>query len=152
MSETAPAVARPVIEGWFTTGDAPALLGNRCTRCGTVFFPKASFACRNPDCDGAEFADVELSRRGRIWSFTDAQYQPPPPYIARSEPFEPFAIAAVELEAERMVVLGQVADGFGADDLHIGDEVELVVEPLFHQDCEDRLVWRWRPVGAGAGS
>lgn len=117
-----------------------------------MFFPKASFACRNPDCDGEDFADVELSRRGRIWSFTDAQYQPPPPYIPRSDQFQPFAIAAVELEAERMVVLGQVADGFGADDLQVGDEVELVVEPLFRQDDTDRMVWRWRPVTAGVRS
>lgn len=143
MSET---VGTPAIEGWFTTGDEPALIGNRCATCGTVFFPKASFACRNPDCDGEEFTDVELSRRGRIWSFTDAQYQPPPPYIPRTEPFQPFAIAAVELEAERMVVLGQVADGYAAGDLQVGDEVELVVEPLFRDDSGDRLVWRWRPV------
>lgn len=137
------------VDGWFTTGAAPALLGNRCTTCGTVFFPKAGFACRNPDCDGEQFEEVELSRRGRIWSYTDAQYQPPPPYVPRSEPFQPFAIAAVELEAERMVVLGQVADGYGADDLAIGQEVELVVEPLYADADGDKLIWRWRPVGGG---
>ena len=141
----------PAIEGWFTTGDEPALIGNRCTSCGTVFFPKASFACRNPDCDGHEFQDTELSRRGRIWSYTDAQYQPPPPYVPRGEPYQPFAIAAVELEAERIVVMAQVADGFGADDLSVGQEVDLVVEPLFTDETGDRLVWRWRPVtGASA--
>jgi uncharacterized OB-fold protein len=141
--------ATPAIDGWFTTGEAPALVGNRCTTCGTVFFPKAAFACRNPDCDGQEFADIELSRRGRIWSFTDAQYQPPPPYVSRGEPYQPFAIAAVELDAEKLVVLGQVADGFGADDLQVGGEVELVVEPLFTDADGEKLVWRWRPVPAG---
>jgi uncharacterized OB-fold protein len=140
----------PAIEGWFTTGDEPVLLGNRCTSCGTVFFPKASFFCRNPNCDGEEFETAELSRYGRIWSFTDAQYQPPPPYIPRSEDYEPFALAAVELEVEQMVVLGQVADGFGVEDLTVGQQVELVVEDLYSDDDHDYLVYKWRPVGAAS--
>ena len=73
---------------------------------------------------------TELSRRGTVWSYTDAQYQPPPPYIPRSDPYVPFALAAVELP-EGIVVLGQVADGYGVDDLQVGTEVELVVETLY---------------------
>jgi len=141
----------PAIEGWFTTGDEPTLIGNKCTTCGTVFFPKASSFCRNPDCDGAEFADAELSRRGRIWSFTDAQYQPPPPYITRSEPYEPFALAAVELEAEQMVILGQVADGYGVNDVEVGQQVELVIETLYSDDEHDYQIYRWKPVPVAGG-
>jgi uncharacterized protein len=138
----------PAIEGWFTTGDEPALLGNRCTTCGTVFFPKASFFCRNPACSGEEFEETALSRRGRIWSFTDAQYQPPPPYVPRASDFSPFAIAAVELADEQMVVLGQVADGYGVDDLEVGQQVELVIEDLFSDDEHDYVVWKWKPVSS----
>jgi uncharacterized OB-fold protein len=137
---------RPAIEGWFTIDDEPRLLGNRCTTCGTVFFPKASFFCRNPACDGAEFEEARLSRRGRIWSFTDAQYQPPPPYVPRGEEFTPFALAAVELAEEQMVVLGQVAEGVSIDELAVGQEVELVVEPLWSDDDADYLVYKWRPL------
>src|SRR3954447_6936169 len=140
----------PAIEGWFTTGDEPALLGNRCTTCGTVFFPKASFFCRNPACSGDEFEETKLSRRGRVWSYTDAQYQPPPPYIPRAAEHTPFAIAAVELVDEQMVVLGQVADGYTVADLHVGQQVELVVEELFTDDNGQHLVWKWRPIGANA--
>ena len=136
----------PAIDGWFTTGDEPALLGNRCTTCGTVFFPKASFFCRNPACSGEEFEETALSRRGRIWSFTDAQYQPPPPYVPRSADYTPFAIAAVELADEQMVVLGQVADGYGVADLQVGQPVELVVEDLFSDDDNDYVVYKWKPV------
>ncbi len=151
MSETLGAnlTQVPAIDGWFTTGDKPALIGNKCTTCGTVFFPKAANYCRNPDCDGAEFTDAELSRHGRVWSFTDAQYQPPPPYITRTDPYQPFALAAVELEAEQMVILGQIADGFGVADLAVGQQVELVVEPLFSDDEHEYLVYRWRPVTNG---
>jgi uncharacterized protein len=138
----------PAIDGWFTIDDSPALLGNRCTTCGTVFFPKASFFCRNPACNGEEFDEVRLSQRGRIWSFTDAQYQPPPPYIPRSDPHEPFAIAAVELAEEQMVVLGQIANGFGVNDLTVGQQVELVIEPLYADDDTEYLVYKWKPVGS----
>ncbi len=135
----------PAIEGWFTTGDEPALVGSRCTTCGTVFFPRTAGFCRNPACSGDEFTETELSRRGRVWSYTDAQYQPPAPYIPATDPYVPFALAAVELP-EGLVVLGQVADGFGVDDFKVGDEMELVVEPLYTDETGVRTIWRWRPV------
>jgi hypothetical protein len=140
----------PAVAGWFTIDDEPALLGNRCTTCGTVFFPKVSFFCRNPDCDGAEFEETQLSRQGRIWSYTDAQYQPPPPYVPRGDEHTPFAIAAVELAEEQMVVLGQVADGYTVADLHVGQQVELVVEELFSNDEGQHLVYKWKPLEGAA--
>lgn len=137
--------ATPAIEGWFTTGPEPALLGTRCTTCGTITFPRAAGFCRNPGCSGEEFEETALSRRGTIWSYTDAQYQPPPPYVARTDPYEPFALAAVELP-EGLVVLGQVADGYGVADLRVGAEAELVVETLYVDDSGERTIWRWKPV------
>jgi uncharacterized OB-fold protein len=134
-------VATPAIEGWFTTGEAPTLLGSRCTTCGTVFFPRAEGFCQNPACAGEAFEELPLSRRGRVWSYTDAQYQPPPPYIPAADPYVPFALAAVELP-EGLVVLGQLASGYGVEDVTVGSEVELVVEPLY----EDKTIWRWKPV------
>ena len=137
--------------------------------CRTYVFPPTSTACPNPDCDSASFETVELSRRGRMWSYTDARYQPPAPYVA-SDPYEPFCLAAVELEEERLVVLGQVVPGLTVDDLHVGMEVELVlgtlhpkvapnVQPDVTSDDEamggeapgDVVVWKWRPV-SGSGS
>jgi hypothetical protein len=119
------------------------------------------------------FDTVELSRRGLIWSYTDARYQPPAPYVA-SDPYEPFCLAAVELIEERLVVLGQVVPGFTVDDLHVGMEVELVLGALHaspdgaspggdspegaspgadgeHEgDSGEVVIWKWRPVGADA--
>jgi uncharacterized OB-fold protein len=140
----------PAVEGWFTLDEAaPALLGTRCTTCGTFFFPAERHFCRNPACEGTGFEDVTLSRRGRIWSYTDARYQPPPPYVA-ADPYVPFALAAVELAAERMVVMGQLADGVTVGDVAVGDEVELELATLYEDDDHEYLVWRWRPVAAGA--
>jgi len=142
----------PAVEGWFTTGEdgaAPALLGSRCTGCGTYAFPPEAGYCRNPDCASTSFETVELSRRGRVWSYTDARYQPPAPYVA-ADPYVPFCLAAVELAAEKLVVMGQVVGGVTVDDLTVGDEVELVVDTLYSEDGVDHLVWKWRPVEVSA--
>ena len=138
----------PAVEGWFTTdGDAPALLGSRCRNCGTYAFPRETFFCRNPGCEGTEFDEVALSRRGKVWSYTDARYTPPAPYVA-ADPYVPFCIAAVELADEKMVVMGQVVPGVSVDDLTIGDEVELVLGRLYEDDDHEYLVWKWRPVAS----
>jgi uncharacterized OB-fold protein len=133
-------------EGWFTLDGEPALIGSRCASCGTFLFPKRSGWCANPRCRGTEFVDAPLSRRGKIWSYTDAQYQPPPPYVVPGESFEPYAIAAVELADEGLVILGQVVPGVGVDQLKIGDEVEVTVGTLFSDDEHDYQIWRWQPV------
>jgi uncharacterized OB-fold protein len=136
---------KPVIEGWFTSDAQPHLLGTRCTSCGAVFFPREGFACRNPACTGTELEEVPLSRRGRLWSFTNNCYPPPAPYVA-GDPFEPYALAAVELEDEKMIVLGQVVPGVEVGDLSAGMEMELVVDTLFEDDDHEYLVWKWRPA------
>jgi uncharacterized protein len=137
----------PAVEGWFEIGDdGPHLVGTRCTTCGTVQFPRGEGFCPNPACRGRSFEEARLSRTGTVWSYTDAHYQPPPPYIPATEPFEPFALAAVELAAEQLVVLGQVATGYGVEDLRVGAQVELVVEPLYVEGGVERTIWRWKPV------
>jgi uncharacterized OB-fold protein len=141
----------PAVEGWFTLDETePALLGSRCGTCGTYAFPKETVFCRNPTCDGREFEEVELSRTGRIWSYTDARYQPPDPYVPTADPYEPFALAAVELAAERMVVMGQLVPGVGVDDLSIGTEVELTLDTLSEDDDHEYVVWKWKPTVSGA--
>jgi hypothetical protein len=47
-----------------------------------------------------------------------------------------------------MVVMGQVVPGVGVGDLHVGDEVELVLDTLYEDDEHEFMVWKWRPVSA----
>lgn len=137
-------------EGWFTPDDAePALLGIRCTSCGTYVFPKADHGCPNPGCTGSEFDDVRLSRFGTVWSYTDARYQPPPPYVVPTDEHEPFCIAAVELADEGLVIMGQVVAGVTVDDLRVGQRMELVVDVLYRDDDAEHLIWKWKPVTEG---
>jgi uncharacterized OB-fold protein len=136
----------PAVEGWLTLDDAdPRLLGSRCTTCGTYFFPRESFFCRNPDCDGRQFDEVPLSSRGRVWSWTTNHYPPPPPYVA-ADPFVPYTIAAVELADEHMVVLGQLAVGVDPSTLTAGTEVQLTLATLFEDDDAVHVVWKWSPI------
>jgi uncharacterized OB-fold protein len=138
----------PAVEGWFTLdADRPALLGRSCRRCSTTFFPPVSAWCPNPACDGREFDEIELSRSGTIWSFTDNRYQPPPPYVS-PDPFEPYGIAAVQLAHEQMVVLGQLEPGTDIETLHAGQPVELVLGPLYEDEEHTYLVWKWRVLDA----
>lgn len=136
----------PVLENWFTmNAEKPHLIGSKCASCGTYYFPKTSVYCRNPDCDSETFEDVQLSRTGKLWSFTNACYKPPEPFVA-AEPFVPYAIAAVELAHEKMTVLGQVIAGVGVESLKAGMEMELVLETLFEDDESEKLTWKWKPV------
>jgi hypothetical protein len=137
----------PAVEGWFTMDDPPHLIGGKCPACGTYVFPPRSGACPNPDCDSSELDPVELSSRGTVWSYTENRYAPPPPFKA-SDPFEPYAIAAVELAGEGLVVLGQVAKGVLAADLKVGMEMELELDVLYRDDEHEHLVWTWAPVAS----
>ena len=141
----------PAIDGWFTVDDDGVvhLIAGKCTQCATYVFPPRENNCPNPACSGENLEQVPLSRRGTLWSYTENRYPPPAPYPA-ADPFVPFAIAAVELADEQMVVMGQVADGYGVDDIEVGSEVELVVEELFSDEESSYVVWRWKPVGGVA--
>ena len=153
-----PTRRRPVVEGWFTmpeggSDEQPALIGTRCSSSGTFFFPPEHVMSRAPGHWDAELEEVQLSRSGTLWSYTDAQYQPPPPYVPVTDPHEPFCIAAVELAAEGLVVMGQVVAGVTVDELRVGQPMELVVDVLFASEGDDgpveHLIWKWRPLDEG---
>ncbi|PBC80980.1 Acetyl-CoA acetyltransferase [Streptomyces sp. 2224.1] len=147
---------KPVVPGWFDQDAAGfRLLGTCCRACGAVFFPREDTFCRNPACGGDDLAEVPLSRRGTVWSYTDARYRPPSPYVSDPEAeWRPYALVAVELAEERMVVLGQAAPGVRAADLRVGMEVELMPGTVAGYEGDDgdvRTTWHWRPCGRGPG-
>ncbi|MFI1965070.1 Zn-ribbon domain-containing OB-fold protein [Streptomyces pathocidini] len=138
----------PVVDGWFREdGGGFRLVGTRCADCASVFFPREDAFCRNPACAGTGLIEVPLSRRGTVWSWTDCRYRPPAPYV--SDPaveWEPYTLVAVELAAERMVVLGQAAPGVTPADLAVGREVEVVPGVLGEDSERVWTTWHWRPV------
>ena len=135
----------PAVEGLFTMDEAdPHLIAGRAPN-GSYFFPK-DLGGSDPYSPLGAVEEVLLSNRGRVWSYTDSRYTPPPPFVPRTEPFEPVVVAAVELPAEKMVVLGQVVDGVTTADLSVGMEVEMVLDTLYEDDDHDYIVWKWKPA------
>ena len=144
MSETVTRV--PAVEGWFTTdADEPHLIGSKCPACSTIVFPPRDGACPNPECDSTTLDATELSRRGRIWSYTENHYAPPPPYVA-AEPFEPYALAAVELDRGGH---GRARPGrHGRDRRRPAASawtMQLEVDTLYRDDEHEYLVYVWAP-------
>jgi uncharacterized OB-fold protein len=135
----------PAIENWFTMEEKPHLLGLRDPGSGSYFFPKDVAVSAVPGRADAALEEVPLSRTGRLWSYTTNHYQPPDPYIS-PDPFVPYTVAAVELAAERMVVLGQLAPGIDPATLELGMEMELVLDTLFEDETAEHVVWKWKPV------
>lgn len=140
---------QPALEGWFVDGDDPALLGGRCTTCGTFTFPRREGFCPNPTCDGRELDEVPLSRRGTVWSYATNHYPPPAPAVVTA----PYTVVAVTLATEQMTVLGLLHGAAPLDEVKVGSEVELCLETLAidaEDRSQDRSVWAWRPVAGGA--
>ncbi|MDQ1533550.1 MAG: uncharacterized protein QOF28_1311 [Actinomycetota bacterium] len=136
----------PAVEGWFTMDEqAPQLVGAKGTESGSYFFPTELAVSANPAAPFEDREAVLLSRRGRVWSYTTNHYEPPPPYVS-PDPFVPYTVVAVELEAEQMVVLGPLATGADPSTLRVGMEVELVLGPLYEDDEHEYVVWQWAPL------
>ena len=91
-----------------------------------------------------------------LWSFAFGRYIDRAEYFERllvydrHRPFaevadEPFAVAAVQLADEGLIVLGKVVEGTLAADLKVGMEMELASMPLFvDDDGVERIVYAWR--------
>ncbi len=139
----------PAVDGWFTMDvENPKLIGSHCASCNTYYFPKETHFCRNPNCTSSELSEITLSTEGVLWSFTNNCYAPPEPYI-KADPFVPYAIAAVELEKEKMVVLGQIVEGVKVEDLKAGMPMKLTLDRLYEKENQEFMVWKWKPVQEG---
>ena len=138
------------VEGLFTLDDEPCLIGGKVPGRESYFFPKV-LGGSDPAVGPVDLEEVRLSRRGRVWSYTTSHYQPPAPFVSASDPYEPITIAAVELESEKMVVLGQCASSVTPDDLEIGMEMELIVDTLYEDDDCEYVVWKWQIVHDAPG-
>lgn len=142
----------PAVEGMFTMDAAnPTLIGGKSRSSGSYYFPK-DLAGNNPEAASNESREeVVLSREGKVWSYTSADYPPALPYIITEEPFKPFVIAAVELEKEGMVICGQMMPGIQISDMEVGMNVQVALDVLYEDGEYQYMVWKWEPVRKGHG-
>lgn len=113
---------RPIADGLLSDESPPRLIGGRDRETGRIVFPM-------PTGNEAErFEAVPLGREGTIWSWTIQRFAPKsPPYIG-PEPFEPFAVAYVELPGE--VIVESRLTGFDFGQLDCGLPVRLTTIPF----------------------
>ncbi len=135
----------PIAEGLFTwPSNDPRLLGSKCSNCGVVTFP-AQNSCAA--CSGTETESVELARRGTLWTYTLQCFLPNrPPYDGPETPetFKPFGVGYVELpDQTRVQTRIKTAD---VNRLHVGMEMELVVEKYIERDGKDVVSYFFTPV------
>ena len=136
----------PIAEGLFTwPADEPRLIGSKCSSCAEVAFP-AQEGC--PACSANGSETIELSRRGRLWTWTVQNFVPPLPYVGDPAEFTPYGVGYIELP-EGVRVEARLTEN-DPDRLAIGMEMELVIE-RFKDDDEGRelMTFAFSPVEEG---
>jgi hydroxymethylglutaryl-CoA synthase len=118
------------------------LEGARCAACGSISTPP-SIHPHCAACGGADLEVVALARRGRVETFVVNQTMPPP--------FQaPLPLIVLDLEdGARLMLQGIPGD---AEDLAIGDEVELVLRRYTVERHVPVYGYKARRVAAGAGT
>ncbi|MBV6417623.1 MAG: hypothetical protein CMLOHMNK_02353 [Steroidobacteraceae bacterium] len=131
--------SEPCVAGLFSAEGGARVHGSRCAACGTPYFPKAP-SCHNPACAGSKMEPCDFGGRGKVWSYSVANFPPPPPHKF-DQPFKPYAIAVVDLDSGLRLV-GQMVDPPEA--MRVGAPVELVIAPLFHEQDKAFTSWKFK--------
>ena len=132
----------PVAEGLFTMPskptEEPRLIGSKCSKCGEVFFPEQSLCTF---CSTKTVEPIQLSRRGKLFSYTNVCHQPPGPYKGPI----PYGVGLVELP-EGVIVQGRITE---PDPVNLKPymEVEMVLEDLYTEEDGSRVVgYAFKPI------
>ena len=85
---------KPIADNLFTwPSDSPKLIGSKDTETGRYFFPARS---------SNHHERVELSNRGKLWTWTVQRFLPKTPFIDQVAPedFKPYAVGYIELPGD----------------------------------------------------
>ena len=130
-----PTTPVPAVEGWFTTDEEPHLLGHPLHHLRHGVLPEGDRVLPQPGVPGPRV------RRGRAVPHRHGLelHRRPVPAAAALHPAGRASTSRSpsprsSWPTEQLVILGQVAKGYGVDDLAVGATVELVVEPLYELD------------------
>ncbi|CAM5257481.1 Zn-ribbon domain-containing OB-fold protein [Streptomyces aurantiogriseus] len=132
---------RLIDESLFDSVDPPRLAGARCSRCGTVVFPRQA-SC--PRCPAGLMSAHALPVRGRIWSWTLQAFPPKPPYRPPAGGYQPYHVGYVDLGE----VLVEARLAVPRAEIWIGLPVRLTTLPAYHdEDGTEVLTFAFRPDG-----
>lgn len=126
----------PIADGVFTQDDNPCLLGGLDKYTNKTVFPL-------PD-DAERYTPVSLPRTGKIWSWTVQRFRPKSPPYEGPEEFEPYGVAYIELAGA--VIVESVLVDVDFDNLHVGQEMELVIVPFTKLNGQTVQNFAFRPL------
>ncbi len=124
-------MTRPIADGILTDEHPPRLVGGQDRETGRIVFPMPS------GHEGERFDPVPLAREGTIWTWTIQRFPPKSPPYAGPQPFEPFAVAYVELPGQ--VIVESRLTGFDFADLACGLPVTLTTLPFGETEDGDPI-------------
>jgi len=122
-----------ISEGLFTK-NKNALVGHKCTMCGRIFGPFATFCYA---CGSHSLESLALSRRGRLYSYT-VVYNP----TKHLKP--PYAIGWIELPEG--IIITSLLKGWDEKALSVGIDMELVIEKLWDENGDEIIGYKFQPV------
>ncbi len=124
---------QPIATNLWSEGPEPHLLGGRDAD-GKILFPV-------PEGDAANGVEViKLSRTGTLWSYTQQEFKPKPPYDGPEE-FVPFLVGFIELPNE-IIVESHIVET-SLNELTLGMPMELVITAF----DDTRSMFAFRPQG-----
>ena len=101
-------------------GNAPVLIGNKCNKCGKVFFPKVDFC---PQCLSEKLGEKDLSRKGTLYAYTITRIK-----VANFEP--PYPLGIIFLPEDHISILAPLIMDVN-EKLKSGTKMEIVIAPLW---------------------
>jgi uncharacterized OB-fold protein len=124
------------------------LIGVKCKKCGRNYFPFQHIC----SCGGTEFEDVEMPRKGKIFSWSGI-IVPPATGIEQVELTGPYLLVIVELE-NGVKVLSQITDYLPIKTMQgkekqigIGTPVEMVLRRVYvSQTGQVQYGFKFRPI------
>lgn len=117
-------------------GTLPYLKGYRCKKCGQLDFPNLSLC---PTCWGDEFEMVPLSRKGKLYSYTDL-------FIGQAGMETPYIFGYIDLP-ENLRIFAQLEGEPGV--YKCDEEVELTVGPIrMNQDGIPITSYKFKKTGS----
>jgi 3-hydroxy-3-methylglutaryl CoA synthase len=108
------------------------LKGIKCEACGTIYYLKSA-RCKNCKC--TTFSDVQLSRNGTVYSYTNEHYSP--------ASFPPITMAVIDLEGGGRMTVQQTDTKYPENNkLEIGSKVKLVLRKMIENDAKPNYFWK----------
>ena len=115
------------------TSDGIVLVGSKCAVCERAFFPKADFCTY---CLSTEMEEIELSKRGTLYSYTITRV-PVPKFPT------PHAVGMITLPEKVRLTAPLV---IGEEDFKVGSEMEMEICTLWTEEDCDVVGYKFKAV------